>query len=259
MQSTPPVGSSASVSIDESPSLFVAFQSVPDPRRAASVIYPLAALLPLAVAAILANHTSVLAIAEWGQRQSADVLAELGLPEGRAPWQSTVQRVFAQLDGHQLAAVLSAHVASLAASDPAWTEPSGIAIDGKAQRGRLVFDPTGGTVHALSALCHDTGIVLAHEPLTTTGPKIEAELTVAPDLIERLDWHQRVLTGDALFCQRALTQQIVAAGGDDLLLVRGNQPALQDAIQRLFDPPAADHPLLCHLSSSSMLLTAWLL
>jgi hypothetical protein len=35
-----------------------------DPRRAASVVYPLPALLALAVAAILANHWSVQAVAE---------------------------------------------------------------------------------------------------------------------------------------------------------------------------------------------------
>jgi predicted transposase YbfD/YdcC len=243
MESTSPAVVPATVSVEDYPSLFVAFQSVPDPRRTASVTYPLAALLALAVAAILANHTSILAIAEWGQRQAADVLAQLGLPDGRSPWQSTLQRVFAQLDGRQLATVLTAHFAPLAASDPAQAEPRGVAIDGKAQRGRLVFDPAGGTVHALSALCHETGLVLAQEPIRTTGDKIEAELTVAPDLIDRLNWHNRVLTGDALFCQRALIQQIAAAGGDYLLLVRGNQPALHDAIQRLFDPAPGDHPL----------------
>ena len=49
-------------------SLATAFAAVPDPRRAASVVYPLAAILALAVAALLANHRSVLAIAEWGGR-----------------------------------------------------------------------------------------------------------------------------------------------------------------------------------------------
>ena len=39
-------------------SLAAAFTRVPDPRRAARVTYPLAALLSLAVTAILANHLS---------------------------------------------------------------------------------------------------------------------------------------------------------------------------------------------------------
>ena len=44
--------------------------------------------------------------------------------------------------------------------------------------------------------------------------KAEAELTVAPAVLACLDWHGRVLTGDALLCQRALCQQVLAAGGD---------------------------------------------
>jgi hypothetical protein len=66
-------------------SLTAAFATVIDPRRAASVIYPLPAMLALAVAAMLANHRSVLAIAEWGTRQPADGLAGLGFPPGRTP------------------------------------------------------------------------------------------------------------------------------------------------------------------------------
>src|SRR5262245_23254059 len=81
-------------------SLAAAFARVPDPRRAKSVTYPLPALLTLAVAALLANHLSVLAIAEWGARQTPEVLYALGLPEGRTPRQSTLQRLFGKLDGH---------------------------------------------------------------------------------------------------------------------------------------------------------------
>jgi len=58
--------------------LLAAFSHVVDPRRQASVAYPLAVLLALAVTAMLANQHSVLAIAEWAARQSAAVLAPLG-------------------------------------------------------------------------------------------------------------------------------------------------------------------------------------
>jgi predicted transposase YbfD/YdcC len=47
-----------------------------------------------------------------------------------------------------------------------------------------------------------------------------------------------VLTGDALFCQRTLCPQVCDAGGDYVLLVKENQPALYQAIELLFDPPA---------------------
>lgn len=234
MQSTPVPASLAVVPTG----LAAAFQHVPDPRRTASVRYPLPALLALAVAAILANHRSVLAIAEWGARQDATVLAALGFPTSRTPCQSTLQRLFRQLDGHALSATLTASFRPSAV--PATTESAaqGVAIDGKAQRGRLRFPDGGGPVHALSAFCHDYGIVLAHEPIAAGADKAEAELTVAPALLARIDWPGRVLTGDALFCQRALCRQVQEAGGDYLLLVKENQETLYRDLQLLFDSPA---------------------
>jgi hypothetical protein len=53
-----------------------------------------------------------------------------------------------------------------------------------------------------------------------------------------------VLTGDALLCQTALCDQVVAAGGDDLFVVMANQCALDHDIQLLFDPPHPAAPLV---------------
>jgi len=243
VQSTSPA---APVAIPAAPlivapvSLVAAFAAVPDPRRAASVIYPLLAMLALAVAALLADHRSVLAIAEWGRRQAGSLRAALGFPTDRTPCQSTLQRLFRQLDGDALAATLTAHIAPAAVPTAVL---QGVAVDGKAQRGRRRFTTDGCPVHALSAFCHDSGLVLAHEPIRADGDKAEAELTVAPALLSRIDWHDRVFTGDALFCQRALCQQVVAGGGDYVLVVKANQPALHAAITLLFDPPPDLHAL----------------
>jgi predicted transposase YbfD/YdcC len=241
----------SSVPLSVSPrSLAAAFAHVPDPRRHASVTYALSAILTLAVAAILANHLSVLASAEWGARQSPELLRTLGFPAGRTPCQSTLQRLFSKLDGHALSAALGAHFAptviALPSADNAHAQ--GVAVDGKAHRGRLPFQDGGCPVHALTAFCHEQGVVLAHEPIAPGqgAEKGEAELTVAPTLLARVAWPGRVLTGDALFCQRHLCQQVLEAGGEYLLLVKENQPTLYEDIRLLFDPPPslASLPLL---------------
>lgn len=207
-------------------SLAAACTRVPDPRRAGSVTYPLVAVLSLAVVAILANHLSELAIAQWGARQPVERLRALGFAAGRTPCQSTLQRLFCKLDGHALAEALSAPVAPVAVPLPVVAGSQGVAIDGKAQRGRLPFQVGGSPVHALTAFCHEHGVVLAQEPIEHGEEKSEAELTVAPALVARVAWPGRVLTGDALFCQRHLGAQVTAAGGDDVLLVKENQPTL---------------------------------
>lgn len=215
--------------------LAAAFASIPDPRRCQGRRFPLAAILSLAVVAILCNHLSVLAIAQWGKRQSRAVLVALGFPEGATPHQSTLQRLFRRLDPLPLAVALTAYFAPAPATDAPVRGSVGIAIDGKAHRGRLAgADRAEYPVHMLSAVLHERGIVLAQTPLDHTGEKAEAELAAAPALIARLDWHGCVLTGDALYCQTDLCAAVCDAGGDYLTIVKQNQATVLHAIATLF-------------------------
>jgi len=241
---TSTVGSAAPPALTVSVArLHDAFAAVPDPRRAQGRRFTLPAVLTLAVAAILANHLTEQAIAEWGADQSAEVKRALGFPTGVTPHQSTIQRLFRRLDPAHLAAALARYFAPPAAPGARPRGGQGVAVDGKAQRGRRPFETHAGCpVHALTAFCHDHGVVLASAEIRSTAAKAEAELTVAPALLARVDWRGRVLTGDALLCQRRLCEHVLAAGGDYLLLVKENQPTLYRGIQLLFDPPA-DAPL----------------
>ena len=68
----------------------------------------------------------------------------------------------------------------------------------------------------------------------------EAELTVAPDLLAGFPLARRLVTGDALSCQRALCRRIVANGGAYLFVAAENQPQLYDDLYWLFEWPAPD-------------------
>ena len=214
--------------------LHALFATLPDPRRAQGRRFPLAALLTLAVAGILANHLSVLAIAEWGAAQREDIRHALGFTGTAMPHQTTLHRLFARLNAPVFAAML-AQVMTKVGVDPAAQGPQGVAVDGKAHRGRLVGHPlVTCPIHMLAAVCHDTGLVLAQVPVTATADKAAAELATMPALVAHLDWQGRVLTGDALYCQRQVCQQVVDAGGDYLVLVKANQPALLHDLATLF-------------------------
>lgn len=65
----------------------------------------------------------------------------------------------------------------------------------------------------------------------------DAEMTVARALLARLPLAGRVVTADALHCQRDTCQRILDAGGDYLVLVEANQPTLLADITVLFDDP----------------------
>jgi predicted transposase YbfD/YdcC len=123
----------------------------------------------------------------------------------------------------------------------------------------------GYPVHAVSLVDHQTGIVFTQghvekadvavkEEPTDVAPtsklseeqeqeqheakKQQSELAVASRLIGQIDWQGKVLTGDALYCQRCLCYALRLVGGDYLFLVKGNQPNLFEDIRLLFAPPA---------------------
>jgi predicted transposase YbfD/YdcC len=57
----------------------------------------------------------------------------------------------------------------------------------------------------------------------------------------------RLVSGDALYCQRALCQQIRQASGDYLFAVKGNQPTLLEDVTLLFTaPPPGERFLTAH-------------
>lgn len=227
---TPPVPRPLSLA-----ALVAAFAAVPDPRRRQGRRFPLSALLALALVALLANHLSILAIAQWGKRQSPALLAALGFPDGRAPHQSTLHRLFRRLDPLPLAAALTPCFAPPPTDDPPPRGSRAIACDGKAQRGRLACaDKAEYPVHMLSAVLHAHGIVLAQLPLDHTGEKAEAERAAVPALIARLDWAGGVFTGDALDADVDVCTAVRKAGGDYLVIVKENQATTLRAITTLF-------------------------
>jgi predicted transposase YbfD/YdcC len=65
----------------------------------------------------------------------------------------------------------------------------------------------------------------------------EVELSVAPQLLKVLPLQGKLVTADALHCQREFCQQIRAGGGHYLIIVKGNQPTLYRDIELLFEEP----------------------
>jgi len=115
-----------------------------------------------------------------------------------------------------------------------------MAVDGKALRGSA----KGGAAdaHLLSAFCQRLGVVLGHAAQRAPAvPDKTNEITAIDDLLARLTLTGWVVTTDALFTQTDIAQTILAAGGDYLMEVKGNQPQLHEALEILFaDPETVD-------------------
>jgi predicted transposase YbfD/YdcC len=66
------------------------------------------------------------------------------------------------------------------------------------------------------------------------------EITAAPELLKMLSLKNTIVTVDALHCQRAIAQQIVAQGGDYALALKGNQGTLYADVDLYLDDPARE-------------------
>src|SRR5258706_570993 len=67
------------------------------------------------------------------------------------------------------------------------------------------------------------------------GEEKSNEITAVPELLKMLDLKGAVVTADAINTQKTIAEQIVKAGGDYLLAVKGNHPTLEDCIRRHLD------------------------
>ena len=134
---------------------------VPDPRQASGRRHPLAAILALACAAMLAGCDSLLAIAEWGRdpHAGAPLAQRLGFTRVRTPCVATLHRVFRRLDVAAFERAVGAWAQATRLPLPGAQEREAVAIDGKTLRASR--QPTVPAVQLLGALGHELGLVLA--------------------------------------------------------------------------------------------------
>jgi hypothetical protein len=96
-------------------SLWDALASVPDHRRPEGKRYPVASLLLIALAAMLAGRRDQLGIVRWGRRQKRDTLSAIGIDRDRVPAPSVWCELFQALDVAALERALGGWVAGEAA------------------------------------------------------------------------------------------------------------------------------------------------
>jgi predicted transposase YbfD/YdcC len=200
--------------------------ALPDQRHRRGKRYALPVLLLLIVLAKLSGEDRPSGIAEWVAHRRAALAQTLGIRLPRAPHHNTYRRLLAQA---VVPGALDAAVSEFFRALPQVGGSVLISIDGKTLKGTIdAAEPHGA--HLLVAYLPQEGIVLLQMP---AGRK-DSEIRVAPALVEALDLRGKIVAADALHTQRALSAQILAAGGDYLWVVKDNQPTLRTDIAELF-------------------------
>jgi len=205
-------------------------ETIPDPRRPGENLkHRLVDLIVLGFCGVLAGCDDFVEMAEWAKVNEVFFRSFLELPHG-IPAHDTFTRVFAMLKPTTLQEVLLPWLLERRGLPGDW-----IHLDGKTLRHTRRTTPKLKALHVVSAWAGQTGITLGQVAVAAKSN----EITAMPQLLEVLDLHEKIVTTDAMGCQKAIAETIVEGGGDYILAVKDNQPTVHAEIQAAFATEAA--------------------
>src|SRR5215510_12966080 len=208
-------------------------QTIADPRRqCANLKHPLVDVIMLGFCGVLAGCEDFVEIAEWAKEQANVLGTFLELPHG-IPSHDTLNRVFALLQPATLQEVLLPWLRERRELPGEW-----IHVDGKTLRRTRCQSQKLKALHVVSAWAGQTGLTLGQ---VAVDAKFN-EITAMPELLKLLDLHDKVVTTDAMGCQKEVAQTIVEGGGEYILAVKANQPTLHAELQAAFATAATPPP-----------------
>jgi predicted transposase YbfD/YdcC len=200
-------------------------QTIADPRRQCENLkHPLVDVIMLGFCGMLAGCEDFVEIAAWAKEQAEVLGTFLELPHG-IPSHDTFTRVFALLQPAVLQEVLLPWLLERRGLPGEWLH-----LDGKTLRGTRCKSQKLKALHVVSAWAGQTGLTLGQVAVDTKSN----EITALPELLKLLDLQDKTVTIDAIGCQKEIAQTIVDRGGDYVLAVKANQPAVHAALQAAF-------------------------
>lgn len=203
------------------------FETLADPRHHRNRRHLLVDVITIAVCGVIVGCNGPSSIRIWAKAKEEWLRRFLALPNG-LPSRDCIRRVLTALKPEAFQECFASWIASLM-SESETGQPI-VAIDGKTMR-RSHDQKNGlGPLHLVSAWATENGLSLGQ---AATEEKSN-EITVIPELIERIDVEGAIVTIDAMGCQKEIAQKIVDAEGDYVLAVKDNQPKLHEAIQEVF-------------------------
>lgn len=206
------------------------FDDLPDPRSNINQLHRLGDVIVIAICAVIAHADGPTAIAKWAKLNEPWLRKHLALPHG-IPGKDTFRRVLGLLNPATFQECFQQWVDWLNLPDDGESDsPRHIAIDGKTLRRSHDKGNGLGAMHIVSAWASNRGITLGQ---VATEEKSN-EITAIPELLERIDFEDAIITIDAAGCQKNIAAQIIEGKGDYVLALKGNQGKLFNDVQLIF-------------------------
>jgi hypothetical protein len=211
------------------PSLSAAFAGIPDPRDPRGVRHPLPGMLALVFLGLLGRIREMKVLSRWAQAHWDQLREPLGFDREAPPDATTFSRALARCSLAEFSQSFADWLKEIALEG----QPLVAAVDGKTSR--QSFDAQGEPIQLLTVFVQQYKVVLAQWSVRgekTNEPGVlknhVAELLADFPLLE-------LITGDAIFAQRPLVQELLAHHCDYLFQVKGNQGDALDAVATCFE------------------------
>ena len=261
-------------------SLIERIETITDPRDPRGVRHSFASTLVLIACATLAGHKSLVAMSEWCDSASEEVLARLGARISPStglrvpPSYATLRRAAMAVDPDELDRIVNTWAAEQADRRGRTRSAGDAATTGSRDRDDDTTDPdaTGDgdeKDHCASAGADLVGVAVDGKAVRgarrTDGTQVQLlaalrhdtgmvigqgnvendktnEILAFAPLIEPLALSDRVVTADAMHTQKNAARLVVEKGGHFVFGVKQNQPKLWNAAVAAGDGIDLDHP-----------------
>lgn len=186
-------------------SLYAHLQELKDSRKPRGIRYQLVTVLVMMVMAKLCGEDTPSGIADWVKHRAEQFMDMLQLQRKTMPHHSTYRRIEAEVvDPDELEQVVS----TVLAGKKFFGKQVLLSMHGKVLRGTL--DEAQDGTYLLAAYLPSEGLVLMEVALEGKGDEIPG----AAKLLKMVDLRETVVMGDAMHTHKAVSLQIVEAGGD---------------------------------------------
>lgn len=209
--------------------LFAILEQVPDPRTGNATRHHLLDVLTIALVASICGCESCVEFADFAADREAFFREFLSLENG-LPSHDTFSRLFRLLDPDALSACFGRFL------DAVGTDGAGVvAIDGKTLRRSFDNASRANPLAVVTAFASASRLVIGQESFRATEG--DSEILAARALLSCLDLGGHLVTADAIHCQTETARLIRERGGDYLLRLKANRPALHDMVREYFADP----------------------
>lgn len=196
---------------------------IEDPRCACDVKIALYDLLAVSIAAILSGQEDLSSMMDYIELNADELSARFGIK--RIPSESTLRRVLSLINP------LHFGIACLSLMQRGGEIGDVIAIDGKAIRSTEKLKSLEKGLRVLSAYDVATSTVIGQ---LEVGEKTN-EIPVFHTLLSMLNVTNRIVTADAMHCQKRSCALVIEGGGDYVFQVKKNQKELYENVKMYMD------------------------